>query len=205
MFLVNPIPVGLAERLYPNRIWRVPDEQCKSAWLTIDDGPSPESTPEVLRLLDQFGVKAHFFCSGEQVERHPELYGDIIRAGHGIGNHGWSHLNGARTAAAEYLQDVDRCSEWVSSHLFRPPYGRLSRKQERVLRRRGFRVVMWDVMAEDWKPNRTGVQCAEKVLKHLKPRSIVVWHTNHAASSRVLEGLEHLLKHATIPFDLPNL
>ncbi|HEY5593134.1 MAG TPA: polysaccharide deacetylase family protein, partial [Paludibacter sp.] len=67
----------------------------KVIYLTFDDGPAPEVTPLVLDLLDKYNLKATFFCVGENVQKNPETYSEVIRRGHKIGNHTFNHLKGS--------------------------------------------------------------------------------------------------------------
>src|SRR3989304_1126223 len=159
-------PNWLIRRLYSSAIWRIAphpipprripplrDERSSSfspfggdrrggdIFLTFDDGPTPEVTPWVLSTLKQFGAKATFFCIGANIEKHPEVFRQIIAEGHSIGNHTYNHLNGWKTKTKEYLENVEKCKTamyngkclMVNGHqpstinhqpLFRPPYGR---------------------------------------------------------------------------------
>ncbi len=77
--------------LYPSAIWRMnPDE--RAVYLTFDDGPIPEATPWILDTLDHYGVKATFFMVGDNVRKYPELYEDVVRRGHRVGNHTYNHI-----------------------------------------------------------------------------------------------------------------
>jgi len=72
-------------------LWRKNSSE-KVIYVTFDDGPVPEVTPRVLDMLDEYNLKATFFCVGENVEKYPELYNDILRRGHKTGNHTYNHL-----------------------------------------------------------------------------------------------------------------
>ena len=74
------------QKIWRTPIWRInPDE--KSVYLTFDDGPNPKVTPLVLDILDKFGVKATFFWVGENVKKYPEVFREVKRRGHTVGNH----------------------------------------------------------------------------------------------------------------------
>lgn len=77
--------------LYPHALWRM-DKEDHSVYLTFDDGPIPEATPFILDILDQFNAKAMFFMVADNVRKHPELYEEVIRRGHKVGNHTYHHL-----------------------------------------------------------------------------------------------------------------
>lgn len=179
-------PPALARLYWPGLLWRMPAGE-KSLYLTFDDGPEPKVTPWVLDMLDDFGAKASFFLVGENAEQHPALVKRIRAAGHAIGNHTHRHLNGWRTGSTEYLADVDRAQDSIGTPLFRPPYGRLTRKQAAALRPR-FTVVMWDVLSKDYDARSTPAQCLGNVLGAARNGSIVVFHDSLKA--------EHSLRHA---------
>jgi peptidoglycan/xylan/chitin deacetylase (PgdA/CDA1 family) len=142
----------LLERSFPDVLWRIKGAD-ESIYLTFDDGPDPGSTPILLDLLDQYDARATFFCLGRQVEKHPELLQDIIDRGHGVGNHGYAHLSGWKTPMRIYLEEVERASILIPSRLFRPPYGRISWRQYRALRK-DHRIVMWTRMPGDFDPEK---------------------------------------------------
>ena len=96
----------LIKNIYPSFIWNFPDEK-DGVFLTFDDGPRPEVTPWVLDKLDEFGAKATFFCIGKNVELFPALFDEIIRRGHSVGNHSYSHVKGWGMETGAYLRDID--------------------------------------------------------------------------------------------------
>ena len=204
MTFFNPIPVRLCKTWYSNRVWELQSISGGQPWLTFDDGPDPIATPAVLGILEEFGVKAHFFCNGKQIERYPNLFRAIIDAGHGVGNHGWDHLDGWKTSTRAYLENAIQSEKFISSKWYRPPYGRLTSGQERALRERGYHIAVWGIMAEDWKARESGLSCARRVLKHLNSNSIVAWHTNEKSRDRVGSGLRFLLENTNLSFELPK-
>jgi peptidoglycan-N-acetylglucosamine deacetylase len=134
-------PVWLQWTL-PWYTWRVRTAK-KVVFLTFDDGPIPEVTPWVLEMLEKYAARATFFCVGDNVQRHPGIYRQILAAGHAVGNHTFHHVNGWQTDNAAYLGEVAQCAAVVDSRLFRPPYGRLRRRQRRQLQRQ-YDVILCD-------------------------------------------------------------
>jgi peptidoglycan/xylan/chitin deacetylase (PgdA/CDA1 family) len=161
-------------------------------FLTFDDGPTPGVTLEVLSILEKFNAKATFFCLGKNVEAHPELYAELSKQGHSIGNHSYSHMDGWRTEAYPYVRDVLKCAQHVSSKLFRPPYGHISRKQAQVLKSR-YHLVMWDVISGDFDLKISADKCVDNVLQHTRPGSIIVFHDSVKAAPRMLNALPRVL------------
>jgi peptidoglycan/xylan/chitin deacetylase (PgdA/CDA1 family) len=186
------IPRGI-QRIYPRRIWRVRTDSRK-LYLSFDDGPNPGVTDRVLECLASSDARATFFCTGRNAERYPEWIEHLVAEGHGIGNHGYAHRSGKRCSDESYLKDVEQASKWVPSTLFRPPYGRLTRKQARALERR-YRIVMWDVLSGDFDARLDGKESAEKVIRYSSPGSILLFHDSWKAEDRVLEALPRVLDH----------
>ncbi len=146
-----------------------------SIFLTFDDGPVPEATPEIIAILEAYEAKATFFMVGDNVRKHSGLYQSIIDAGHAIGNHTFHHLNGWHTPPAAYAEDVFRCKDFFDTPLFRPPYGRVSPSQFFLLRKE-FRFVLWSVLSYDFHRGVTAEQCLRNVMEHTCGGSVVVFH-----------------------------
>src|SRR5690606_16098676 len=114
--------------MYPQLTWhRSRDQPC--LYLTFDDGPVPEITIDILDILKSFNIKATFFCVGENILKHPEIYQRILTEGHQVGNHTHHHMKGWRNSLTDYIRDIKLCSNVLDSKLFRPPYGRGTRAQ----------------------------------------------------------------------------
>lgn len=166
-------PGLLAGCLYPGALFRIKTSE-KRLYLTFDDGPDAESTPRLLDILRKHEISAVFFCSGAAAEKYPELIHLIRQEGHHIGNHGYSHLNGWRTGSLKYINDVKRASTLTSDKIFRPPFGRLSFRQARLLR--PYKLIFWDIMAYDF-DRSFGKKKSLNVLKRkIRPGSIIVLH-----------------------------
>ncbi len=153
--------------------WRY--EDTKDVFLTFDDGPTPEITEKVLNILKSFGAKGTFFCIGRNVERHPEIYAQLIKEGMGVGNHTYSHLNGWKTRKQTYLDDINLATDLIKSKLFRPPYGKIRNVQARQVAEE-FKIMMWDVLSKDYAYKTTPKQCFENVKQYAKAGSIIVFH-----------------------------
>lgn len=179
----------------PNYTWHIPTTE-KVLYLTFDDGPIPEATPWVLDTLLQYGAKATFFCVGDNVRKHPGIFQRILSEGHAVGNHTFNHLNGWKTHTFDYLKNVQRCGQMVSSPLFRPPYGALRPSQTRRLRTR-YRIVMWDVLSGDFDPKISPEQCLQNVLDNVQPGSIVLFHDSLKAETRMRFALPKVLEKLT--------
>ena len=95
--------------LYPKAIWRM-DPNDRSVYLTFDDGPIPQSTPFILKTLEDFGIKATFFMVGDNVRKYPELYEQIVAAGHQVGNHTYNHIGAFKHWAITYAVNAQKAN-----------------------------------------------------------------------------------------------
>ncbi len=175
------------QQLFPNFTWRVPTRE-KVLYLTFDDGPIPEVTPWVLEQLEAFNASATFFCVGDNIRKYPEVFSEVVKAGHATGNHTFNHLNGWSSDNIPYFHNVRHCANLVNSMLFRPPYGRIKPKQAQFLQRH-YRVIMWDVLSGDFDPNISAEQCLANVMNNARPGSIVVFHD----SLKAVDKLQYVL------------
>lgn len=181
------------QNLFPNFCWRMPDQE-KVLYLTFDDGPIPEITPWVLEQLRAYDAQATFFCVGDNVRKHPQVFNQVVAEGHAVGNHTYHHLNGWSSDNLHYFHDVRHCARTVQSDLFRPPYGRLKPRQAQFLQRH-YRIVMWDVLSGDFDPAIDAEQCLNNVLQHAGRGSIVVFHDSRKAWSKLQTVLPQVLAH----------
>jgi peptidoglycan-N-acetylglucosamine deacetylase len=173
--------------------WDMPAEGQK-IYLTFDDGPVPEVTPEVLRILEHHHAKATFFCVGENVQKYPQLFDSVKAAGHGLGNHTFNHLPAWRSPAGDYLRNVDECRKVVNSRLFRPPHGQLTPWLIHELSPH-FKIILWTVLTGDFDQQVSPERCAENALRNTRPGAIVVFHDSIKASKNMLFALPVFLEH----------
>ncbi len=202
---MNPLLVktpGFVQRLYPKRIWSYGDET-EAVFLTFDDGPIPEVTPWVLDTLKSYQAKATFFCIGQNVEKHPEIFRRIVSEGHTIGNHTHSHLKGWQTSTSEYINDFEIADDIIqksdsniqeSMKLFRPPYGKLTSTQAARILKKKYNIVMWDVLSYDFDQEVSEKTCLENVINYLELGSIVVFHDSIKAEKNLRFTLPKVLQ-----------
>lgn len=197
-------PCFFAGWLYPDAVFRIKTKE-KVLWLTFDDGPDPLSTPVILNILRKHEVKALFFCNGSSAEKHPDLTELIKSAGHIIGNHGYSHLDGWKTSTSEFIEDVERSSALTSSVLFRPPYGRLRITQYLRLRKK-YKIIFWDIMPYDFDVSFGTDKSMQILIEKLRPGSVIVLHDR--PESTLTKNLEYFISTAFekgYAFDLPEV
>lgn len=188
------VPYWIRKLYGKGLIWEMPDDG-RSLYLTFDDGPNPDTTPMILHTLKQYGAHATFFCVGENVNRHPDLYEMITSNGHSVGNHTFNHLNGWKTPKSKYLENVYECRRVVNSLIFRPPYGRIQPSQARALRKQ-FDIIMWTVLSRDFDPRVSRDKCLEKTWSLSRPGAILVFHDHPKAIEKVEYVLPQFLERA---------
>ncbi len=171
-----------SSRVFSPVVNRGPGES-RNVVLTFDDGPAPPFTEQILDILAEHGISATFFLCGKNVERHPEIARRIVREGHTIGNHTYSHPFLFARSRRFMAGEIDRAQEaieritGVRPTLFRPPYGARWFGLMPVLRERGLKMVMWSVMGFDWKYRTEAIIRAVK--NRLHSGAVILLHDGH--------------------------
>ncbi len=174
MFVKIPKIIQL---LYPSITW-TKKTSYNEVWLTFDDGPDPLATPWILKILKEKEIKATFFLIGKKMQEFPDLVQQIINEGHCIGNHSYSHMNGWKNKTKNYINDINKCQDLMPKNfLFRPPYGKITSCQIKKLKKI-YNVILWDIMAYDFKKNITAYQIKKNILQNISKGSIIVLHNN---------------------------
>jgi len=179
--------------LFSGYLWHGSRDK-KIVYITFDDGPHPVVTRFVLEQLDKYDCKATFFCIGDCVQRHPEVYKELQAAGHQVGNHTFHHLNSWKTSRSMYLNDIDIAREVIDSQLFRPPYGRITPQIAQKLSAKGYKIVLWDVLSGDFDLKRSTTSCLKNIKKHTRNGSIVVFHDSEKAFPKLEKILPEYLE-----------
>ncbi len=165
----------------------------RGVYLTFDDGPCAETTPTILAILRQHNIKATFFCVGDNILKHPDLFTQIKAEGHQVGNHTMHHSKGFYTNTNDYLNEIDECAELVGNNLFRPPHGLITPRQNSMLRNKGYKIIQWDVITYDWDDKHTPDDILNVVKRYTRPGSIIVMHDSIKAAPRTLKILEDII------------
>ncbi|QNK62246.1 polysaccharide deacetylase family protein [Pedobacter sp. PAMC26386] len=196
MYLVkSPL---LLKWYYPSLVWNK-SRSDKVIYLTFDDGPIPVVTDFVLNTLKSFNCKATFFCIGDNINKHAEIFEQVKNDGHAIGNHTFNHLKGWITEDKTYIQNFKECQKLTNTSLFRPPYGRIKKSQINQLRKINpkLNIIMWDVLSGDFDLNLSPEKCYENVIKNTRNGSIIVFHDSLKAFERLKFALPATLKFLT--------
>lgn len=199
-FVKNPLWV---QWIFRQRIWSFRNTP-NTVFLTFDDGPIPSVTPWVLSELKKHNAKATFFCVGENIAKNKSLFESIISEGHAIGNHTYNHLNGWETGTTEYMNNVQKTQQLLNDiaplqkdTLFRPPFGKMTSVQSRKLQNLGYKVIMWDVLSQDFDPKISNETCLQNVIKNTLPGSIIVFHDSLKSEKKLRYVLPKVLEFIT--------
>lgn len=190
---------SIIKKLFSRYVWDLPNTENK-IYLTFDDGPTPKITEWVLEELKKHHAKATFFCIGKNIETNPEIYEQIIKKGHQIGNHTFNHLNGWKTKTEDYLKNIALCENLISKtnndpKIFRPPYGKIKPAQTKRLKKLGYKIIMWDVLSADFDQTITQENCLENVISNIKEGSIIVFHDSNKAFQNLEYALPRVLEY----------
>lgn len=187
-------PPHLYRILFPNAVWRIENPAQKTVYLTFDDGPIPEVTPWVLDVLNRYAVKATFFCVGDNVRKHPDIYRQVIENGHRVGNHTFNHWQGWKHSTKRFLHNTSLAKELIDSHLFRPPHGHIPTNQCKKLQDAGYRIIMWDVVTRDYSRYMSPEQVLQNVKHYTRDGSIIVFHDSLKAEKNLRYALPKAIK-----------
>jgi len=157
--------------------------------LTIDDGPDPDVTPQVLALLDRYRVKATFFCIGVKAARYPELCREIVKRGHAVENHSQHHRHHfSLLGIAGYSREILAAQTTLTNitgeapQFFRAPAGLRNPLLDPVLQRLQLRLASWSVRGFDTRV-RDAARVKARLLQGLRPGAILLLHDGNAARS----------------------
>ena len=184
-----PIPYRM---LFPETVWRIPMTE-KAVYLTFDDGPIPEVTPWVLDVLDHYGIKATFFCVGDNVRKHPATFQQVVERGHSVGNHTMHHLQGAFTTTKRYVADINEADSYIHSALFRPPHGLIRWKQAAAIKG-NMRIIMYDLVTRDYSQKLTREEVLNNVKRYTRNGSIIVFHDSLKSQQRLRWALPRAIE-----------
>lgn len=180
----------LIQKLFSNYFWTIPNTE-NGIYLTFDDGPIPDVTEWVLDILKEETIKATFFCIGDNIRKHPHIFKRILDEGHTVGNHTFNHLNGWKTNNTKYFDNIELFENEhlkntkTKSKLFRPPYGKIKPSQANILRKKGYKIIMWDIISYDFNEKIKKEECLENIIKKCTSGSIIVFHDSLKAEKNL--------------------
>lgn len=163
--------------------------------LTFDDGPTSIGVDIALDALGKRGIQATFFLIGKDVSQRPDLAARIVKAGHELGNHSFSHVPMVGRSRQFYDQEISETNRLLRSaggrsNLFRPPYGQKRFGLPLALRRHSLTMVLWDI--DDW-PATDPQTLAADVVDSARPGSIILLHVMNPENEATRQALPHIL------------
>jgi peptidoglycan/xylan/chitin deacetylase (PgdA/CDA1 family) len=174
------------------------DDGPKAIALTIDDGPSPVYTPQVLQLLASYGITATFSMVGLQVRGNPALAREVAQAGHLIANHTWSHLDLTTLSASGVIDQMSRGADAIQTatgrrpDLFRAPYGAWSPYVLTQCAEIGQAPLGWSVDPRDWaRPGTSSI--VSNIMRNTRTGSIILEHDGGGNRSQTVAALKTVI------------
>lgn len=177
----------------PQPTQRPPAE--KVVYLTFDDGPGAWTQP-ILDVLAKYDAHATFFVLGRQAAEAPELIEAMYKAGHGIANHTWKHVDLVSVSRtyfdAEIGDTADAIGEAYESKCLRPPYGSRNQATYNYAEDLGYEIALWSIDTGDWRlPGARAI--AQEVLDRLHNHAVILMHDGGGDRSQTVAALEILL------------
>lgn len=172
----------------------------KTVSITFDCAWGADDIPDILRTLQKEDIKATFFIVGQWAEQYPEAVKMISEQGHDVANHSYSHKRFGALDRKTLENEITKCSVILSGltgktvNLVRPPYGDYSDSAVLTARELGYQTIQWNVDSLDWKAGIGADEIQNRVMKSVKPGSIILFHNDTAYTSRVLPSIISTLK-----------
>lgn len=187
---------SLVKLFFNNWTWSFSSKE-KVLYLTFDDGPTPYITNWTLNQLKKHNAKATFFCIGKNIAKYPLIYANITEGKHTVGNHTQNHLNGYNTPTIDYLKNISLFEKNLvkKTTLFRPPYGKVKLSQAKKIRKKGYKIIMWDVLSADFDTTITAEECLANVIRNVKNGSIIVFHDSVKSQEKLKYVLPKILEY----------
>jgi peptidoglycan/xylan/chitin deacetylase (PgdA/CDA1 family) len=195
-----PIVHRVLKPAFPSCLW-TGSTASRAIALTFDDGPHPQYTPQLLRVLDRYQIPVSFFWLGVCVNRVPTLAREVYQRGHWIGLHGYDHRSFAGLSDTALQESLEKTQEAiaVACHLepkyvrdVRPPNGLFTPRTLHLLHQWDYRPVMWSVVPEDWVQPGVSV-VIQRVMKQVQNGSLIVLHDGYHGGQDVAETTAQLI------------
>ncbi|MCJ8281873.1 MAG: polysaccharide deacetylase family protein [Rivularia sp. ALOHA_DT_140] len=200
LYPLFPLVYPILKSSFPKCLWRG-NPNSKTIALTFDDGPHPQYTPQLLKVLDDYQIKASFFWLGICVERFPHIAKQVYSRGHWIGLHGYYHHKFPLLSPNELKQSLEKTQTAIYQACnlspqklrdIRPPNGLFSPQTLQLFQQWDYRPVMWSVVPEDWV--RPGIpKVVERVMKNSRNGSLIVLHDGACGGQDVAETAQIII------------
>ncbi len=163
--------------------------------LTFDDGPHPRYTPQILDILDKYGIKATFFVIGENAKFYPDALIETTKRGHEIANHTYSHITLSSSNLYKLQGEIEKCEAEIfnftehKTKLFRPPEGMVCSEMTSVADNLDYTVILWNLDTKDW-AHTPPDEIAQNVINNIKPGDVILMHDFIGRNSPTPKALE---------------
>ncbi len=191
-------PPVVIKRMFSSFQW---ESKVDKVLLTFDDGPTPESTPEILDVLSHHNIKAAFFCVGENVQRYPELYRKLNNEGHLVCNHTFNHKPLTRLSRNGAAEQIEKFNNLIKSDFggdvlyFRPPHGSINLSTPSLMKNMNLKNVMWSLLTYDFRNDLNVVKFA--VNNYLEKNSIIVLHDSLKSKNIIAESINYIVEESS--------
>ncbi|UCH66045.1 MAG: polysaccharide deacetylase family protein [Ignavibacterium sp.] len=195
--LHNINPPYLIKKIYSQFKW---DTSNNKVLLTFDDGPNPGTTEKILLALNEFNIRALFFCVGTNVERYNSLTNQIIDEGHVVGNHTINHKLLIKLNEKDALREIKSFNSLMLENFnyivryFRPPFGWFKFNTGKMMQKTGLTCVMWNLVTYDYHANLEKVK--RIVDNYLQSNSIIVLHDSNKTTDIIVDSIKYIVDKA---------
>ncbi|MEP0855156.1 polysaccharide deacetylase family protein [Trichocoleus sp. DQ-U1] len=195
-----PIVYRILQPAFPRCLWSGTGNS-RAIALTFDDGPHPQYTPELLKVLDHYNIPASFFWLGVCVNRAPATAKEVYRRGHWLGLHGYDHRAFPKLSPSDLKQSMEQTQQAIQQACqldpqfvrdVRPPNGLFTPQTLDLLQQWNYRPVMWSVVPEDWVQPGVSV-VVQRVLRQVQNGSVIVLHDGYYGGQDVAETTAQLV------------
>jgi peptidoglycan/xylan/chitin deacetylase (PgdA/CDA1 family) len=193
----NINPPYLIKKIFNQFKWETSNNKIL---LTFDDGPTPGITEKILLTLNEFKIKALFFCVGTNVNRYNSLTNQIIDEGHVVGNHTSNHKLLIRLNGKDALDEIKNYNSLMlekfnyAVRYFRPPFGWFKFNTGKIMKKTSLTCVMWNLVTYDYHKDLEKVKFI--VDKYLQSNSIIVLHDSNKTDDIIIDSIKYIVDKA---------
>ncbi|MBE6674172.1 MAG: polysaccharide deacetylase family protein [Ruminococcaceae bacterium] len=170
----------------------------KKIALTFDDGPHPRYTPKILEILDKYNIKATFFVIGVNARNYPEALSQVIKMGHEVGNHTYSHKLLKAKAKEDIYREIISTEKEISKFseafpkLIRPPCGMYDKELIEIAEENEYKIVLWNIDTKDW--THASSECiVSNVISRVKGGDIILFHDYISGENNTCDALQIII------------
>ena len=186
-------PPGIVKNIFKHFHWNTTNDKIL---FTFDDGPNPGTTEKILILLNQYNIKALFFCVGNNINKNNELTKVILENGHTIGNHTFNHKVLNKLSYKNAKEEIEKTNSLLLNkfgdkiRFFRPPHGKFNFRVKKLISDSGLECVMWSLLTYDYQNDFKKVRFA--IDNYLMKNSIIVLHDSNKNKNIIIDSINYI-------------